>query len=96
MLVWVRSTPSIRIFTWHDKLEANHRDHVWHELRGCYDSPAFEDEAFLAAGVEMLDAVRTFWDGLDAARAEDDFPPLDPAGATQQPASSTGSLESAP
>ena len=60
----------LAFFTWHDKLEANHRDHVWHELRACYDSPSFEDEAFIAAGVTMLDAVRTFWDGLYAARAE--------------------------
>ena len=75
----------LAFFTWHDKLEANHRDHVWHELRACYDSPSFEDEAFIAAGVTMLDAVRTFWDGLDAARAEDDFLPLDRAGVTPQP-----------
>ena len=58
----------LAFFTWHDKLEANHRDHVWHELRACYDSPSFEDEAFIAAGVTMLDAVRTFWDGLHEAR----------------------------
>ena len=58
----------LAFFTWHDKLEANHRDHVWHELRACYDSPSFEDEAFLSAGVTMLDAVRAFWDGLYAAR----------------------------
>ena len=58
----------LAFFTWHDRLEANHRDHVWHELRACYDSPSFEDEAFIAAGVTMLDAVRAFWDGLYAAR----------------------------
>lgn len=58
----------LAFFTWHDQLEANHRDHVWHELRACYDAPSFEDEAFLAAGVTMLDAVRAFWDGLYAAR----------------------------
>ena len=51
-------------FTWHDQLEENHREHVWHELRACYDSPRFNDEAFIAAGVTMLDAVKTFWDGL--------------------------------
>ena len=42
----------LAFFTWHDKLEANHRDHVWHELRACYDAPSFEDEAFIAAGVD--------------------------------------------
>ena len=60
----------LAFFTWHDRLEANHRDHVWHELRACYDSASFEDEAFIAAGVTMLDAVRTFWDGLYAARPQ--------------------------
>ena len=86
----------LAFFTWHDRLEANHRDHVWHELRACYDSPSFEDEAFIAAGVTMLDAVRAFWDGLYAARLEDDFLPLGQTCLTQQPASSTGSQESAP
>ena len=60
----------LAFFTWHDRLEKNHRDHVWHELRACYDSPSFEDEAFIAAGVTMLDAVGTFWNGLYAARPE--------------------------
>ena len=58
----------LAFFTWHDKLEENHREHVWHELRACYDSPRFEDEAFITAGVTMLDAVRAFWDGLNDAR----------------------------
>ncbi|MDE2905782.1 MAG: hypothetical protein OXQ28_06815, partial [Acidobacteriota bacterium] len=44
----------LAFFTWHDKLEDNHRDHVWHELRRCYDSPSFDDAAFLAAGATML------------------------------------------
>ena len=61
----------LAFFTWHDKLEDNHREHVWHEARACYDSPRFEDEAFIAAGVTMLDAVRAFWDGLNAARPRD-------------------------
>ena len=74
-------TLPLAFFTWHDKLEANHRDHVWHELRACYDAPSFEDEAFLAAGVTMLDAVRTFWDGLDDARPK--APRIPPAGAIE-------------
>ncbi len=61
----------LAFFTWHDKLEENHREHVWHELRACYDSPRFEGSAFIAAGVEMLDAVKAFWDGLDDARRRD-------------------------
>ena len=60
----------LAFFTWHDQLEENHREHVWHELRACYDSPPFEDDAFIAAGVTMLDGVRTFWDGLYDARPQ--------------------------
>jgi hypothetical protein len=61
----------LAFFTWHDRLEENHREHVWHELRACHDSPAFEEGAFIAAGVEMLDAVGAFWDGLHDARPRD-------------------------
>ena len=61
----------LAFFTWHDRLEDNHREHVWHELRACYDSPEFEGDAFIAAGVEMLDAVGVFWDGLDNMRPRD-------------------------
>ena len=60
----------LAFFTWHDKIEENHREHVWHELRACYDSPPFEDDAFITAGVNMLDAVKTFWDGLYDARPQ--------------------------
>ena len=60
----------LAFFTWHDKIEENHREHVWHEVRACYDSPAFEGDAFIAAGVDMLDAVKTFWDGLYEARPQ--------------------------
>ena len=61
----------LAFFTWHDRLEENHREHVWHELRACHDSPAFEGDAFIAAGVTMLDAVGVFWDGLYDARPRD-------------------------
>ena len=61
----------LAFFTWHDRLEENHREHVWHELRACHDSPAFEGDAFIAAGVTMLDAVGAFWDGLCDARPRD-------------------------
>ena len=61
----------LAFFTWHDRLEENHREHVWHELRACHDSPEFEGGAFIAAGVKMLDAVGAFWDGLYDARPRD-------------------------
>jgi hypothetical protein len=58
----------LAFFTWHDRLEDQHKEHVWDELRACYDSPRFHEEPFLAAGVRMLNGVQVFWDGLNEAR----------------------------
>lgn len=68
--VKTREVPEMPLafFTWHDKIEDLHKSHVWDELRECYDSPKFEEEPFLRAGVRMLDGVKAFWDGLDRLR----------------------------
>ena len=58
----------LAFFTWHDKIEEQHRAHVWDELRACYDSPKFREEPFIRAGERMLDGVERFWDGLNDAR----------------------------
>lgn len=58
----------LAFFTWHDKIEDQHKAHVWDELRDCYESPKFRDEPFLTSGVKMLDGVKAFWDGLDTMR----------------------------
>ena len=58
----------LAFFTWHDKIEDQHREHVWEELRGCYESPKFREEPFISAGVRMLDGVKRFWNGLNDAR----------------------------
>lgn len=58
----------LAFFTWHDKIEEQHKAHVWDELRECYESPKFREEPFITAGVKMLDGVKAFWDGLDAMR----------------------------
>ena len=59
----------LAFFTWHDKIEEQHKEHVWDELRECYDSPKFREEPFLRAGVTMLDGVKAFWDGLNDMRS---------------------------
>jgi pyrroloquinoline quinone (PQQ) biosynthesis protein C len=59
----------LAFFTWHDKIEEQHKEHVWDELRGLYDSPKFREEPFLSAGVKMLDGVKVFWDGLNDTRS---------------------------
>lgn len=59
---------TLAFFTWHDKIEEQHKEHVWEELRECYDSEKFWEEPFIRAGVKMLDGVKAFWDGLHEAR----------------------------
>jgi hypothetical protein len=54
----------LAFFTWHDKIEEQHKAHVWDELKACYHSAKFREEPFVQAGVQMLDAVKIFWDGL--------------------------------
>jgi len=58
----------LAFFTWHDKIEDQHREHTWDELRECYDSTKFREEPFIRAGVKMLDGVKVFWDGLNDLR----------------------------
>ena len=63
-------TLPLAFFTWHDKIEEQHKAHTWDELMECYESPKFREEPFLCAGVKMLDGVKVFWDGLDKDRQE--------------------------
>ena len=66
-----RDVPELHLafFTWHDKIEEQHKAHVWDELKACYHSPKFREEPFVTAGVKMLDGVKVFWDGLgDSSR----------------------------
>jgi hypothetical protein len=59
----------LAFFTWHDRIEDQHKAHVWDELHECYDSPRFQEAPFVRAGVQMLDGVQVFWNGLDENRA---------------------------
>ena len=65
-----KSVPGLPLafFTWHDKIEDQHREHTWDELRDCYDSAKFREEPFIRAGRKMLDGVKVFWDGLNDLR----------------------------
>ncbi len=60
----------LAFFTWHDKIEEQHKAHVWDELRECYSSPKFSEEPFIRTGVNMLNGVKAFWDGLDRDRRD--------------------------
>src|SRR5262245_12172983 len=68
--VKARNVPDLPLafFTWHDKIEDQHREHTWDELRECYDSAKFREEPFIRAGKKMLDGVKVFWDGLNDLR----------------------------
>lgn len=57
-------------FVWHSRLEAQHAQHTQEELEEDYFQNAFDEDAFLRHGNEILDAVAAFWDGLDAQRRD--------------------------
>lgn len=65
-----QSVPDLPLafFTWHDRIEDQHKAHTWDELKECYDSDKFREEPFIRAGVMMLDGVKLFWDGLNNLR----------------------------
>jgi hypothetical protein len=56
-------------WTWHDRVEGQHAAHTSEELATAYAMKGFDEDRFLAAGVQMLDAVQVFWDGLARDRA---------------------------
>ena len=56
-------------FTWHDMVEDQHAQHTWDELEEEFfgHEDVLEDK-FIKGGVEMLDGVLAFWNGLNANR----------------------------
>ncbi|MDP9074796.1 MAG: hypothetical protein M3N98_11600 [Actinomycetota bacterium] len=61
-----RECPELNLafWTWHDKVEDQHAAHTADELAEAVALPGFDEEKFLAGAAEMLDGVKTFWDGL--------------------------------
>ena len=56
-------------FVWHDKIEEQHASHTWHELEELYfGSNDFDEDTFITSGLEMLNGVKAFWDGLNYSR----------------------------
>jgi hypothetical protein len=64
--------PRLRLafFTWHNRVEAQHAGHTMDELEGIFFSPEFDRDKFFQGGRESLDAVATFWDGLESDRGK--------------------------
>ncbi len=67
-----RECPDLRLafFTWHDRVEDQHAAHTMDELKGAFQRPGFDQQKFLEGAAEMLNGVRTFWDGLEKQRLE--------------------------
>lgn len=56
-------------FTWHDKVEDQHKQDTQEELEELYfGEHPFSEEVFIESGYEMLDGVAAFWDGLNRDR----------------------------
>lgn len=55
-------------FTWHDKVESQHAVHTQEELKEMYFVEGFDEDKFIKAGLEMLDGVTIFWQGLNEER----------------------------
>jgi hypothetical protein len=62
--------PHLRIafFTWHNRVEAQHAGHTMEELETVYFDHRFDRDKFFQGGHEVLDAIATFWDGLEEDR----------------------------
>ena len=58
----------LAFFTWHSRLEGQHAAHTQEELEELYFERAMDEDAFIATGIEMLDGVAAFWEGLDEQR----------------------------
>ena len=61
-----REIPDLKLafFTWHDAVEDQHASHVQDELAEVFFMHGFDRQKFVSGGMEMLDGVARFWDGL--------------------------------
>ncbi|GJL77857.1 MAG: hypothetical protein NPINA01_08460 [Nitrospinaceae bacterium] len=55
-------------FQFHFNSEKGHGDNVLEEMKHAYYKPDFDFEKFLQGGHQALDAIYTFWVGLDQSR----------------------------
>ncbi len=66
-----RESPGLPLgfFTWHDMVEDQHAQHTWSELEEeFFTHEDVDEDRFIKGGVEMLNGVLTFWNGLDSDR----------------------------
>lgn len=58
----------LAFFQYHFQIEGGHCANVFHELEETFANPNFNQEKYLAGGKKALEAIYTFWLGLDATR----------------------------
>jgi hypothetical protein len=58
----------LAFFTWHDRVEDQHAMHTFTELEKDYFSTDLDEDKFIQGATEMLDGVKSFWDGLNSDR----------------------------
>jgi hypothetical protein len=58
----------LAFFTWHDRIEEQHADHVMDELEELFFEDGFDEEKFIKGGLAMLEGVEAFWVGLNEQR----------------------------
>jgi hypothetical protein len=58
----------LAFFTWHNRVEAQHAGHTLEELEDVYFQPDFDRDKFMQGGLEILEAIAVFWDGLESDR----------------------------
>lgn len=57
-------------WVWHDQIEDQHAAHTDDELNMLFERDGFCEESFLKGAEAILDAVKIFWDGLEADRLQ--------------------------
>ena len=58
----------LAFWTWHDKVEDQHKAHTEQELADVFAAEGFDAAAFVRGAEHVLAGVQVFWDGLDADR----------------------------
>lgn len=60
----------VNFFQFHFEIESGHGANVFHELEETYFAPGFSEPKYLEGGRKALEAIYTFWQGLDATRKQ--------------------------
>ena len=58
----------LAFFQYHFQIEGGHGANVLHELEETFASPTFNEKKYIEGGKKALEAIYTFWQGLDQSR----------------------------